>query len=144
MANKAENKEMTNQIAVVQNFELTNSNGELINSLEVFSKDSDFEELVEEFLSKEFLEENKDVQFRAIIRETVNKTIDSKEKEFAVLEILTESGFKPFLAGQFKFLQAFKEKNKGNGIALIWSFKGKISIKGGKKMNDFYIAVKAL
>ena len=111
---------------------------------DVFQDDDEFVEEISEFLSKDFLEEMKGVEILAVLGDVITKEVDSEEKEFVEMHLVTESGYKSVWAGQHKFVSIAKQKNQGKGVAIKFTFLGKIHIKGGRTMNDFRITHKVL
>jgi len=108
-------------------------------------QDENFEVLIEEFLSEKFLAEVQGVQLRGVMTDMVEKEIKGKVKEFVELHLLMSNNeVKPVLAGQYKFVDLFRQKNKGNGVAVMFTFKGKISIGSAKTMNDFEMSYRSL
>ena len=103
-----------------------------------------FEDTVDELLSSEFLKEIQGVEINAIMRGVVTRDFGDGEKELVELHIQTNDGYRSVLAGQYKFIRLYLDKDKGNGVAIRFIFKGLIKIKGGRTMNDFDIKYCAL
>lgn len=141
MAKKAQENQVT-EVEKVEETMLQIGNLNLPSSI---FEESEFEVLVEEFLSKKFLEEVQGVQLKGVMTDLVEKEIKGEVKDFVELHLLMANDeVKPVLAGQYKFIDLFRQKNKGNGVAVMFTFKGKIDLDGAKTMNDFEMSYKSL
>lgn len=131
--------ETSSELATVNNTSLS------ISEESIFEDFSGFEEMTEELLSEELLNSMKDLEIRAVLKRKVNREIKGEEKVFIESTLLFNGGDrKNLLLGQYKFIRAFENFDKGNGVAVVFIFKGKIKIDGAKTLNDFQIFAKSL
>lgn len=120
------------------------STGEIVDFETLFNDSKQFQRVGSPLLNAEMLSDLAGVKARAVLRSLSKRTLDGQEKEGVDMFLETVGGPVQVWASQFKFIQAFSEYDKGNGVAIMFEMKGKIQLKGGRTMNDIDILARSL
>lgn len=105
-----------------------------------------FEDASGELLSRELLDSVLGIQVDAIMTNKSKLTIKGEEKDFVTLNILGADGdIRTVLAGQYKFIEVYDRFDRGNGVAVRFTFEGVKAMKNSAKtVNTFKFLAKSL
>jgi hypothetical protein len=93
-----------------------------------------FEDASLNLLTSDMLGQLKDTECRAVLEGLSTIDIKGESKEFVKMKMVVNEEVTTFYAGQHKFRDVFARYDKGNGVAILFTFRGVGPIKGTAKI----------
>jgi hypothetical protein len=139
MSKEVSVSEKSNEVAILKNVEILALSAN--ENVRIDFENGHFEDVDFDFLGKNFLEEVKDVEVRAVITGVQKLVVQDEEKDFAVVYLQTETGLKKHLSGLHKLMGLAIQvtENCGYVYAVKMTYKGMTKTAKGRQMADIQL-----